>query len=62
MVKTDADKETSILVSLPDEELSKVPAVSDEWIKQALEKGRKERVAAEASARPLPTNSRILFR
>lgn len=54
--------EASILISLTDEELRKIPAVSDEEIKQALESGRRDRAAAEASARPLPTHSRILFR
>lgn len=62
MLNTDTTKEISILVSLTDEELSKIPTVSDESIKQALERGRQDRAAAEASARPLPTNSRILFR
>lgn len=60
MVKSPSD--ISILVSLTDEELKKIPAISDEEIEQALEKGRKDRAAAEASARPLPTHSRILFR
>lgn len=55
-------KDVSILVSLTDEELEKIPTVSDEEIKQALERGRKDRAAAEARARPVPTYSRIFFR
>jgi hypothetical protein len=51
-----------MLARLADDELSKIPPVSEEEIRQALEKGRQERAAAEASARPLPAHSRILFR
>lgn len=52
----------SVLVSLSYEELQKVPPISEEEIRQASEQGRKDRAASEASARPLPTHSRILFR
>jgi hypothetical protein len=66
MVSTHTTKkkltDVSILVSLTDEKLNQIPAISDEEIKQALEKGRRDRAASEASARPLPTQSRILFR
>lgn len=61
-VTGDNFQDPSILVSLPDEELEKTPRISVEDIKQALDKGRQERAAAESSARPLPTHSRILFR
>jgi hypothetical protein len=62
MIDTDTTKNISILVSLTDEELKKIPPVSDEEIKQVLERGRKDRAAAEARARPVPTYSQIFFR
>jgi hypothetical protein len=61
MVNVNTVRDISILDSLTEEELSKVPSISEEMIKQALERGRKDRDAAEANARPLPNHSRVLF-
>jgi hypothetical protein len=62
MVISNTSKNKSILVSLTDEELDRIPPISEEAIKNALEVGRRERVTSESSARPLYNHSRILFR
>jgi hypothetical protein len=56
------EKQPDILMSLTDEELAKVSPLSDETIDTALEKGREERLAAEACEPPSLCNSRVLFR
>ena len=38
----------SILTSLTDEDLAKIPPIPNEEIRQVLEQGRKDRLAAEA--------------
>ncbi len=56
------EKMKRILTSLTDDELRGVPPVSPEEIARELEKGRKEQAAVEANSRPVPVNSKILFR
>lgn len=59
---TDKPTEHDILRTLPDAELERVPALSKERIKEALEVGRKNRDEAESRSKGTPSLPKILFR
>ena len=56
------EKLPALLVSLSDHELAQVKPPSEERIKQALERGKRERDAAGKNPRPVPVSPRTLYR